>query len=159
MIRKRAAPVKTQREEPTKSRRGRPKTPPEKRAPFRPGLTYRVSMELYERVAEAARQANRKLGEEAAYRLGRSFEWEESQVQLQPETRAILKGAAELAGRSFSQEIEYRIERMLAESALKSAVRFDAGLRALTAEELAQMIEDAVARALAGRDKQKDERL
>jgi len=59
-------------------RPGRPTTPPESRAPFRPVLTQRVSMELYERVAEAARRSNRKLGEEAAHRVEQSFEWEKS---------------------------------------------------------------------------------
>ena len=116
---------------------------------MRPVLTGRASMETYERVAAAARRANRKLGEEAIYRVEQSFIWEENQMRFKPETHAIVKGAADLARHSLAEEVEYRIEKMLAESALKAAMRFDAKLGALTKEEFAQIIEDAVKRALA----------
>jgi uncharacterized protein (DUF1778 family) len=64
---------------PAKPRRlGRPKLPQESRAPHRPVLTMRVSQEVYARTVEAARQANRKITEEAGYRLEQSFIWEQA---------------------------------------------------------------------------------
>jgi hypothetical protein len=144
---------------PAKPRRlGRPKLPQASRAPHRPVLTMRVKAEVYAQTVEAAQRSNRKITEEAGYRLEQSFIWEETHVRFTPETYAILKGVADANGRSFSEEVEYRIEKQLAEAALKSAVRLDARLRALTEEKFRQIIEDAVTRALAGRDKQKDER-
>jgi hypothetical protein len=57
-------------------RLGRPKLPQASRAPHRPVLTMRTSAEVYAQTVDAARQANRKITEEAGYRLEQSFVWE-----------------------------------------------------------------------------------
>jgi hypothetical protein len=66
-------------------------------------------------------------------------------VRFTPECFAQLKAAATLAGRSISEEVEFRIEK-LDEMALQAAERFYAELRHLTKKEIRQMIEDAIAR-------------
>jgi hypothetical protein len=74
-------------------------------------------------------------------------------VRFTPEMYAVLKGVADRNGRSVSEQVEFLVERHFAETAAKSARRVDAKVRALTEEQFTQMIEDAVRRALAGRDK------
>jgi hypothetical protein len=54
----------------TKKRVGRPRG---RRAPHRPTLSTRVPQELYDSIKEAAREANRTMGQEVVRRVQESF--------------------------------------------------------------------------------------
>jgi hypothetical protein len=64
-------------------RRERPDLARERRAPYRPVITHRVSQEIYDLTFQAAKRANRKLTEEAGFRLEQSFVWEQAHVEAQ----------------------------------------------------------------------------
>jgi vacuolar-type H+-ATPase subunit H len=98
---------------PAKPRRsGRPKLPQASRAPHRPVLTMRVSAEVYAQTVEAARQANRKITEEAGYRLERSFVWERFFGELDKahvEPDKIMNEATRVAAEIKTGAIEERL--------------------------------------------------
>jgi hypothetical protein len=91
---------------PAKPRRlGRPKLPQESRAPHRPVLTMRVSAEVYAQTVDAARQANRKITEEAGYRLEQSFAWE----QAFGEAEKVLDEATRIKAEDKAKSLEDRL--------------------------------------------------
>jgi hypothetical protein len=91
---------------PAKPRRlGRPKLPQASRAPHRPVLTMRVSAEVYAQTVEAAQQSNRKITEEAGYRLEQSFVWE----QTFGEAEKVLDEATRLKAEDKRKTLEDRL--------------------------------------------------
>ena len=73
-------------------------------------------------------------------------------VRFTPERYAIVKGLADAAGRSFSEQVEHIVEQHFAEAAFKAAARLDANVRALSEARVTEIVEATVARLLAGRD-------
>ena len=96
------------------SRLGRPKPPRESRAPHRPVLTMRVSAEVYAQTVEAAQRSNRKITEEAGYRLEKSFVYERWLGELDKafiEPDKIMNEAKKVAADIETGAIEARLDR------------------------------------------------
>ena len=71
-------------------------------------------------------------------------------VRFTPERTAILKGLADAAGRSVSEQVEFVVERYFAELAFRQAERLDARLRDnLTRQQVKEMLDNSAERMLA----------
>jgi len=98
---------------------------------YRVPMSFRVSPEFKARVDQAARENGRSLAQEIELRLERTMETQgprrprgrprnpgnrkraQFNTRLRQALRAALADEAALAGRSLSEEIEYRLERSL----------------------------------------------
>jgi hypothetical protein len=85
-----------------KKRKALAHTPAPAASTQRPVIATRVAQELYDRIKAAASASGRSMGEELAWRVEHSFEWEKARGTIQgwlTEGRRVLEGNVEAAFR------------------------------------------------------------